>query len=166
MTAVRGQPLPYAPCLAIGTGAAPATSVAAWTLRGITSNERYVERTEREQLVASQPGLGRAGATRAVLIPIRKSPPWWQLTQDERHAIFEARSHHTAIGLQYLPAIARKLHHCRDLGEAEPFDFLTWFEFAPQDEPAFDALLAALRATPEWAYVEREVEIRLERAAT
>jgi hypothetical protein len=64
--------------------------------------------------------------------------------------------------LRYLPAIARRLHHSRDLGE--PFDFLTWFEFAPQDEPAFDDLLAALRATEEWNYVEREVDIRLERA--
>ena len=26
-----------------------------------------------------------------------------------------------------LPAIARRLHHCRDLGESEPFDFLTLF---------------------------------------
>jgi hypothetical protein len=164
ITEVRGEPLPGAPRLSIGTVDAPAPAAAAWTLRGITSNERYVERTEREQLVAAQQGLGRPGSTRAVLIPIRKSPRWWQLTQDERRAIFEAQSQHTAIGLRYLPAIARKLHHCRDLGESEPFDFLTWFEFAPADEPAFDALLADLRATPEWDYVEREVEVRLERA--
>jgi hypothetical protein len=58
--------------------------------------------------------------------------------------------------------VARKLHHSRDLGE--PFDFLTWFEFSPRDEAAFDALLARLRSTEEWRYVEREVEVRLERA--
>lgn len=165
MDAVRGEPLPAASRLAIHPGDAPAAVAAAWTLRGIASNERYVERAEREQLVAVQQGLGRAGSTRAALIPIRKSPQWWALTQDERRAIFEAQSQHTAIGLRFLPAIARKLHHCRDLGESEPFDFITWFEFAPADEPAFDALLAALRATPEWEYVEREVEIRLELAA-
>ena len=74
---------------------------------------------------------------------------------------FEETSHHTAIGLDYLPAIARRLHHSRDIGE--PFDFLTWFEFAPQRKPEFDELLTRLRAAKEWSYVEREVEIRLER---
>jgi len=67
--------------------------------------------------------------------------------------------------LKYLPAIARRLHHCRDLGAAEPFDFITWFEFAPPAAPAFEQLLAELRATEEWRYVEREVDIRLVRAA-
>lgn len=84
---------------------------------------------------------------------------WWELPQDERRAIFEEESHHTEIGLDYLPAVARRLHHCRDLGE--PFDFLTWFEFAPEHSAAFDELLMRLRASKEWAYVEREVEIRL-----
>ena len=85
------------------------------------------------------------------------------MTQDERRAIFEAQSHHTEIGLEYLPAIARRLHHCRDLTEPEPFDFLTWFEFAKSDTPEFDRLLSRLRETEEWSYVEREVEIRLTR---
>ena len=52
-------------------------------------------------------------------------------------------------------------YHSRDLGE--PFDFLTWFEFAPQHDAAFDELLGMLRSTEEWRYVEREVEIRLSR---
>jgi hypothetical protein len=39
------------------------------------------------------------------------------------------------------------------------------FEFEPADEPAFDAMLARLRATPEWRFVSREVDIRLERGA-
>lgn len=111
--------------------------------------------------MARQPSLGRTHATCAALIPLRKSAAWWGLTQDERRLILEDRSAHIATGLRYLPAIARRLYHCRDLSEQEPFDFLTWFEFAPADAPAFDALLAALRATEEWTYVDREVEIRL-----
>jgi len=47
--------------------------------------------------------------------------------------------------------------------QAEPFDFLTWFEFTPEHEAAFDALLARLRASEEWDYVEREVDVRLVR---
>ena len=134
-----------------------------WVLRGVTSNERYVTRPEKEQLLARQPALGRPEADCAVLIPLRKSSKWWALTQDERRQIFEAQSHHTQVGLEYLPAIARRLHHCRDLAEPEPFDFLTWFEFAKQDTAAFDRLLVKLRASEEWNYIEREVEIRLTR---
>jgi hypothetical protein len=48
---------------------------------------------------------------------------------DERRDVFETKSHHIADSLKYLPAIARQLYHCRDLGQ--PFDFLTWFEYAP-----------------------------------
>jgi chlorite dismutase len=132
-----------------------------WILRGVTSNERYVTRDEKKMLVAKQEGLGREQAVCAALIPIRKSAAWWALTQDERRQIFEEQSRHTHIGLEYLPAIARRLHHCRDLSSDEPFDFLTWFEFAPKDEAAFDRLVEELRKSPEWKYVEREVDIRL-----
>jgi ferritin len=59
--------------------------------------------------------------------------------------------------------LARRLHHCRDLSENEPFDFLTWFEYEPAQEAAFNKLLAELRAVEEWKYVEREVEVRLVR---
>lgn len=132
-----------------------------WRLRGTTSNLRYTAADERDRLVAVQQGLGRPAATRAALIPIRKVEAWWDLPQDERRAIFEERSRHIAVGLRYLPAVARRLHHCRELGEA--FDFLTWFEYAPHDADAFEELVDALRATEEWRYVDREVDIRLSR---
>jgi hypothetical protein len=131
----------------------------AWILRGVTSNERYVSRIEHEALVAKQEPLGRVASTRAALIPITKSDAWWELPQDERRRIFEENSHHVATGLEYLPAIARRLQHGRDLGE--PFDFLTWFEFAPEHTSAFEELVDRLRETEEWAYVEREIDIRL-----
>lgn len=133
-------------------------------LPGVTSNERYVERAEKEKLVATQEGLGRPGATLAALIPIRKNAAWWGMTQDERRSVFEVQSRHIAIGMKYLPAIARKLHHCRDLPNSSPFDFLTWFEYAPQHESHFNAMLAEMRDSPEWRYVDREIDIRLQRA--
>lgn len=136
---------------------------ATWVLRGVTSNVRYVTRAERELLVAKQTDLSRPEATRAALVPIRKAAAWWDLPQDERRRIFEESSHHIKTGLKYLPAIARRLHHCRDLGETEPFDFLTWFDYAPQHAQAFEDLVAELRATEEWKFVEREVDIRLAR---
>jgi hypothetical protein len=164
---VSGDPLPAATRITVvpdTPGFHPAG--AAWSLRGVTSNERYVTRNEKTALVARQEGLGRTQATCAALIPIRKNAAWWALTQDERRQILEEQSQHIAIGLKYLPAIARRLHHCRDFGSNEPFDFLTWFEFAPADSSAFDELAAALRASPEWQYVDREVDIRLALSGT
>lgn len=169
--AVSGEALANVERIEIVAGAGanglPERDAAAWVLRGVTSNDRYVTRAEKDQLVARQPSIGRPEATCAALIPIRKSAQWWAMTQDERREIVEERSRHIETGLRYLPAVARRLHHCRDLGhdllEGEPFDFLTWFEFAPEDERAFDELVAALRMTEEWKYVEREVEVRVAR---
>jgi chlorite dismutase len=162
VTAVRGEGLAPARAIQRIEGAelvAPAG--AAWTLHGLRSNERYLERSEKARLAAVQQGLGRPESRLAALIPIRKTDGWWDLAQDERRAIFEERSRHIAVGSEYLPAVARRLYHCRDLGE--PFDFLTWFEFAARDANAFDDLLGRLRATEEWSFVDREVEIRVRR---
>ncbi len=136
-------------------------SQTSWRLAGVVSHLRYVERAEKDQLEAVQAGLGRPEATCAALIPIRKSPEWWELTQEERRRIFEDRSHHIAASLKYLPAIARQLYHSRDLGE--PFDFLTWFEYAPEHAAMFEDLVGMLRATEEWRDVEREVDVRVQR---
>ena len=161
---ISGEVLPLSERLNyVNTNITSLPTGASWVLRGVTGNERYVTRPEKDQLVAKQQGLDRPEADCAVLIPIRKNAKWWALTQDERRRIFEEQSHHNQIGMDYLPAIARRLHHCRDLSEAEPFDFLTWFEFAERDTAEFDKLLARLRSTEEWRYVEREVEVRLVR---
>ncbi len=160
VSAITGPALPQVRRLAICDGdhlTPPVDGV--WILRGVTSYERYVHRAERSALVARQPDLGRPNATRAALIPIKKSVAWWELTQDERRMIFEELSHHISIGLRYLPAIARRLYQSHDLGE--PFDFLTWFEYAPADAEVFEELVGTLRETEEWTYVEREIDIRL-----
>jgi chlorite dismutase len=157
-----------------GTGLSPASHLdflaaerltpetrSAWILLGLVSNVRYLTRPELTALRAKQEPLGRPAARRAALIPIKKTAEWWELAQDERRAIFEEASHHTAVGLEYLPAVARQLFHCRDINE--PFDFLTWFEYAPEHADGFESLVSRLRATNEWSYVEREIDLRLER---
>ena len=158
--AIRGEGL--APVERMSRGAAP-DKQAIWALSGVTSNLRYTSAAEKKVLDATPTVLGKPGATRAALIPISKSAAWWAMAQDERRAVLEDKSRHIAIGIDYLSAVSRQLVHCRDQVGAG-FDFLTWFEFAPADEWRFDELLAKLRATPEWGFVEREVELRLERA--
>jgi len=159
MTTICGQPIDKVAYIDILQHLENHLNKGIWTLSGFTSNIRYTEKVEREKLIAVQSELGRPLATCAALIPIRKSEVWWTMAQDERRKIFEAQSHHTETGLKYLPAIARKLYHCRDIGQ--PFDFLTWFEYAPNDSNKFDDLVKSLRETEEWKYVEREIDIRL-----
>ncbi|WP_158944597.1 chlorite dismutase family protein [Granulicella sp. S190] len=160
LDAVRGESLQPAERLEVLEGSeSDLTGSFVWSLRGFTSNSRYTTSSETEALNAKQRGLNCRRATRAALIPIRKIAAWWDLSQNERRDIFEEQSKHIRIGLEYPPAITRRLHHCRDLGE--PFDFLTWFEYAPEHADAFDELVHRLRETREWQYVDREVDIRL-----
>jgi len=146
LATVIGDGLPAAERLAVLEGSeAPTPTEAGWVLRGVTSNTRYTNRSEVDALVAGQQGLSRPQATRAALIPIRKTEAWWALAQDERRAIFEEQSRHIGVGLEYLPAVARRLHHSRELGE--PFDFLTWFEYAPEHSESFIADARMLLST-------------------
>ena len=162
ITALTGDGLPPSQHLDIHEGpAALATHNGDWRLRGMVSNLRYTHRPEVAALGAAQEGLHRPASSHAALIPIRKSEAWWALAQDERRAIFEERSKHISVGLAYLPAVARRLHHSRDMGE--PFDFLTWFEFAPEHDSAFDDMLGEMRGSEEWRYIDREIDIRLTR---
>jgi chlorite dismutase len=158
---VCGESLTLAPRLDIAEGTSAARD-GAWNLRGVVSHPRYATAVELRQLAAVQPALNRPEATCAALIPIRKSDAWWAMGQDERRAIFEESSRHISRSMRHLPAVARRLHHSRDLGE--PFDFLTWFEYAPEHAAAFEDLVGELRATEEWAHVVREVDVRLARA--
>jgi len=160
VTAISGDGLPSVPRLQVESGL-DVPGGGTWQLKGVAGHLRYTDRDEKTQLDPVSPVLGRADATCAALIPIRKSDAWWALTQDERREIFETRSRHIADSMPYLPRIARRLYHCRDLGG--PFDFLTWFEFSHEHIAAFDELLSMLRARHEWTFVDREVEVRLVR---
>jgi chlorite dismutase len=158
---VLGDTLPQTERVAVCRGDEPSPLKSQWALSGVISNVRYVERPEQQELTLKQAPLGRSEATLAALIPIRKTAAWWNLTQEERRSIFEKKSHHIAEGVRYLPSVARQLYHSRDIGE--PFDFLTWFEYAPEHSEAFEELVRTLRKTEEWQFVDREIDIRLMR---
>ncbi len=106
---VVGEGLPAAERLSLQTGFATSTGYT-WAFRGVAGHARYVERRERTLLDTASPPLGRPDARTGVFIPICTSPQWWALTQEERRAIFEERSHHIAQSLTYLPAVARRLY--------------------------------------------------------
>ena len=109
-----------------------------------------------------QPPLGRTEATCAALIPIAKSAAWWDsgAGRTARHpggAICPHRDW-TPISAGHRPS---PVSQPRPRGTLR---LLTWFEYAPADAAQFDDLVAQLRLTEEWRYVEREVDIRLQRA--
>lgn len=163
---IVGEPLPAVERIDYVHGAVDTPPAGAkWVLRGVNTNERYATRAEKTRISIQVP-LGRPEANYGAFIPIRKSPKWWALTQDERRALFEERSKHISIGFKYLPAVARRLNHCRDLSDNEPFDFLTIFDYDKQHATAFDDMMAELRATEEWKYVDREFDMRLVRIDT
>lgn len=162
MTAVKGNPIELVTHLTkVPQNDLVQSETGIWSLKGVISNLRYTEKEDKDKLAAVQQDLGRSASTHAAFIPIRKSEAWWNLAQDERRKIMEDKSRHTHTGMKYLPAIARKLFHSRDIGGV--FDFLTWFEYAPADADAFEELLDALRKTEEWTYVNREIDIRLKK---
>ena len=164
-TTICGQPIERAEGVDIIVGvAAMVHDDAVWAFHGVATNDRYTTRAEKTELTSKQAPIGRAEATSSALILLRKRAEWWALTQDERRAILEEDSHHIAIGMRYLPAVARRLLHCRDLDDQAPFDFIGYLDFAPENEVAFGAMLSQLRATREWSFMDREIDIRLVRA--
>src|SRR5882724_9275247 len=96
--AVKGVGLLRTPALSIVHSESVALPIlpsqTSWRLAGVASHVRYVERAEKEQLVAVQAGLGRPEATRAALIPIKKNVAWWELTQEERRPWFTEQVQH------------------------------------------------------------------------
>lgn len=159
--AATGESLAPAARLAVIEGDAADGAAGRWVLKATIGTDDYTNQAETDALAATQAPLGRPEARCATLVAVRKSAAWWALDHGERRAVLEERSSHIAVGMEYLPAIARRLHVNHDA--AEPFDFLAWFEYAPDDQGPFDELVGRLRATEEWSFVEREVDIRVTR---
>lgn len=162
MLPLSGQPLDPAPFFDVRNGYLMKAPVDfRWLLRGVTSSQSFASDSEDFCQMLPQPQLGRPSATCAAFIPLKKKQAWWELSELEKREIHKGEMLRAGSSLKRLQGIARQLHHCRDLGE--PFDFLAWFEYSPEDSAAFEGMLASLRSSEEWSYVEREVDVRLMR---
>lgn len=160
MKTLSGAPLKAVSHIQIAHGYVnPLKSRPAWVLKGAVRNTRFFTREERMPLNAHRFAPIPCETTCAALIPIRKSSDWWELDLEDRQQIVEQRSREISRGFGFIPAFARRLLYGRDLGE--PFDLVTWFEYSPTDANIFDDLASALRASEEWKFVEREIDIRL-----
>ncbi len=143
MNARTGEALPPAARLAVVEGAEAETAEGRWVLRGVVAGQG-------EDARADQLPLGRPEARCAALLAVRMTPAWWERAEEDRRAL--------SANIEHGPAISRRIHRARD--RDEPFDVLTWFEFAPDLQSELNDVVARLRDSEEWSYVEREVEIR------
>lgn len=138
------------------------------TLEGAFRNPRY---SSPEMVHYSQKGAPprRSGrlCKNAIVVPIRKTPEWWQKSTLERHTYFYPHVDHASAtpvkghalaAEKGIGSLFRRVYHNPDGYErAGEFDFLTYFECDDEALPVFDQVLAALRDTrqnPEWRYVE------------
>ena len=106
-------------------------------------------------------------APNVIIVPIRKTPEWWQKSVLDRHAYFyphvdHARAWpvkgHALTAEPGIPLLFRRLYHNPD-GYERPgeFDFISYFECEDEGLPVFDEIMKSLRdilKNPEWRYVE------------
>lgn len=107
------------------------------------------------------------GCRNAIIVPIRKTAEWWQMSALERHACFYPHvdrdskcpvKGHAVAAERGIPALFRRVYHNADGYQREgEFDFVTYFECDDEGLPVFDSVLASLRdveQNPEWKFVQ------------
>ena len=105
-------------------------------------------------------------AAHVIIIPMSKTPAWWEMSTLERHACFYPHvdqrsgrpvSGHAMAAELGIETIYRRLYHNPD-GYERPneCDSVTYFECANEHLPTFDTVRQALRderRNPEWRFV-------------
>ena len=138
------------------------------TLEGAFRNPRY---SSPEMVHYSNKGAPtrRSGrlSRNAIVMPMRKTPDWWQKSTLERHAYFYPHVDHASAAPvkghalaaeKGIPSLFRRVYHNPD-GYERPgeFDFVTYFECDDEALPVFDQVMTSLRDSqqnPEWRFVE------------
>jgi hypothetical protein len=103
----------------------------------------------------------------AIVVPMRKTPEWWQKSALERHSYFYPHVDHASAtpvrghalaAEKGIPCLFRRVYHNPDGYERSgEFDFVSYFECDDESLPIFDQVLNSLRdfhQNPEWRYVE------------
>jgi len=138
------------------------------SLEGAFRNPRYssAEMVQYSNKTAPARRSGRLSKN-AIVVPIRKTPEWWQKSALERHSYFYPHvdrtsatpvKGHALAAEKGIASLFRRVYHNPD-GYERPgeFDFLSYFECDDESLPVFDQVLASLRdcdQNPEWRYVE------------
>lgn len=137
-------------------------------LSGAARNPRYSS-AEMVQYSYKNAPARRSGrvARNAIVMPVRKTPEWWQMSALERHTYFYPHvdrasgcpvKGHAQAAQAGIGALFRRMYHNPD-GYQQPdtFDFITYFECEDAALPVFDEVLDSLRdplQNPEWRFVQ------------
>ena len=137
-------------------------------LNGAFRNPRYssAEMVQYSNRGAPPRRSGRLSRN-AIVVPMSKTPEWWQKGTLERHSYFYPHVDHTSAAPvkghamaaeKAIGSLFRRVYHNPD-GYERPgeFDFVTYFECDDESLPVFDQVLNSLRdphQNPEWAYVQ------------
>ena len=118
-------------------------------LVGVTKPLNYITKDKSPALNAALFATPYAGDPPrfAIVVPIKKSAEWWNLSDAERLKQMES---HTQPTLAYLVNVKRKLYHATGLADV---DFITYFE--TNDLVAFNNLMLGLAKVPENKYHTR-----------
>ena len=126
--------------------------------------------------VVQQPGTVMPNS---FLIPVSKTPAWWEKDWMERHTYFLPRydhegqmlhEGHTLAAAAGITCLLRRTYKPEE--ESTPagqYDFVSYFECADEDVPTFQSVCAALRDTdrnPEWKFVREGPTWQGRRVAT
>jgi hypothetical protein len=137
-------------------------------IEGVERPPRYTNH-ELHEFAFRPAAVRRSGrvSSHALLLPIRKTAEWWNMSALERGVFFyphvDIRSGcavrgHVLSAAEGIPALFRRLYHNPDGYQREgEYDFLAYFECAPQDLQSFARVHRALQDTaqnPEWRYVQ------------
>lgn len=127
-----------------------------------TSSELYEFAYRR-----TQPRKSGRVARNMFVLPISKTPEWWQLSSLERHTFFYPHVDsgsgcpvhgHARTAQDGIQTIFRRLYHNPDGYERQgEFDFITYFECEDEHIETFCRIHESLRDTarnPEWRYVK------------
>lgn len=137
-------------------------------LSGAVRNPRYSS-AEMVQYANKNAPLRRSGrvARNAIIMPIRKTEEWWQMSVLERHTYFYPHvdrasgcpvKGHAQAAQAGIGALFRRMYHNPD-GYQQPdaYDFITYFECEDEALPVFDRVVDSLRdlqQNPEWRFVQ------------
>lgn len=138
------------------------------TLEGAARNPRY---SSAEMVSYSNRGAPprRSGrvSKNAIIIPIRKTPDWWQKSPLERHSYFYPHVDHASASPvkghalaaeQGIGSLFRRVYHNPEGYERpDEWDFITYFECDDDGLPVFEQVMTSLRdfhQNPEWRYVQ------------
>ena len=138
------------------------------SMEGAVRGPRYTS-AEMQRYSHKQSPPRRSGrlTPNVIVVPIRKTAEWWQMSALERQGYFyphfdrasgcPAKGHALAAE-EGIPLLFRRMYHNPD-GYERPneFDFLAYFECDDEGLPVFERVLGQLRdpeQNPEWRFVQ------------